>query len=136
MMHNAYMFGSRVLYLIFGNIDCTLITTKYRHCFLFNSIILYHLFHPKKLCTTTSCSNVFRFSSRQGCRSLLFTVSCHQIISNKETSTRGTFPVIYTFNPISIRKTNNDSVCIFRHPDAIINCTTDVLQNSFHCTNM
>ena len=41
-----------------------------------------------------------------------FTIPSHRIASNKETTTKGAFPIINASSPISSRKTNNASVGI------------------------
>ena len=63
MMTNLDVLCLRVLNWIVSNLDSTLIVTVERHIVHIDAIVLESLLHPKKLSTTRSSSNVFRFRS-------------------------------------------------------------------------
>ena len=73
VISNLYMLSLRVLNKVLRDIDSTRIITINNHGVLWYPIITQKLFHPKKLWTTTSSSNIFCLCNRQRHRILLFT---------------------------------------------------------------
>ena len=68
-------------------------------------------FFPKiSSMSTTSYGNVLDFRSGKGYWVLLFTKPNNKTISNKETSTLSASPILYVFDPVNIRITNDNKV--------------------------
>ena len=102
------------------------------HGVLWYPIITQKFFHPKKLWTATSSSNIFYFCSRQRDRILLFTHPSNKIGSYIKTSTNGAFSIIDIAGSIWIRKSSKRQIWLFVIEQSIITSSTNIFYDSFN----
>ena len=104
MMSNLNMLSAWMLNKMFGNVDGTSVVTKYKNIIHGNTKIIQLLFYPYNLCTTTTSSNIFSFSSRKSNRVLLFTIPKNKHMIKELTCSTSVFPTRFTTNIINIKK--------------------------------
>ena len=102
VIYNLYVLSLRVLNRVLRDIDSIRIITINNHGVLWYPIITQKLFHPKKVWTTTSNSNIFCFCSRQRDKILLFTHPSNKIGSYIKIPASGAFSIIGIAGPIWI----------------------------------
>ena len=116
--------------------DSTSIITIHSYFTQYNTIVNIHLFHPKKLCATTSHGNVFSLYSGEGDGILLLAMRRHQIFSKVEASSTGALPVICIVCPACITKAQKIHISITRIPKTKVKSSTNITSYSFNNCNL
>ena len=137
-MTDVNMLNPRVLYWIFWNINGTSIITIHSYFTQYNAIVCKHLFHPEKLCATTSQSNVFSLYSEKGDRVLLLAMLWHQIVSKVETSSLLLFlSSAMHAQSLSLKLARFTLVSReYQRPKTKVKSTTDMMDYSFNNSNV
>ena len=121
---------------VLSDIDSTRSITIDNHGALWYPIITQKLFHPKKLWTTTSNSNIFCLYDRQRHKIFLFTHPSNKIGSYIKTPTSVAFSIIAIANLIRIRKSNKRQIWVFAIKQSIITSSTNIFYDSFNNIQM